>query len=55
LAAATAAAATTTTATSSIFGTDPSNGASTIFGIDWYYVVGGGVLAYALLFTKRGR
>jgi hypothetical protein len=45
---------TATAATSSIFGVDPANGASTIFGIDWYYVVGGGVLAYAL-FSKSGR
>jgi hypothetical protein len=55
LAAATAAATPAATTTSSIFGTDATNGATTIFGIDWYYVVGGGVLAYALLFNKGGR
>lgn len=45
---------TTTTATSSILGTDPTNGATTILGIDWYWLAGGGVVL-ALLFRRKGR
>jgi hypothetical protein len=45
---------TTAAATSTILGTDPTNGATTIFGIDWYWLAGGGVVL-ALLFRKKGR
>jgi hypothetical protein len=39
---------------SSIFGTDAVNGATTVFGVDWYWLAGLGVGAY-LLFKKKGR
>ena len=39
---------------STIFGTDPVSGATTILGIDWYYLAGAAVLVY--MFTgRRGR
>jgi hypothetical protein len=44
--------ATTATTTSSILGVDPANGATTIFGLDWYYVAGFGLIA-AWLLTKK--
>lgn len=39
---------------SSIIGTDPTTGATTILGIDWYWLAGLAVVAYAFL-GKRGR
>ena len=54
LAAAQAAAAeTATTASSSFIGTDPSDGATTIFGVDWYWLAGAAVLLY--VFTGKRR
>jgi hypothetical protein len=49
------AAATTTTAaaSSSVIGTDPTTGATTIFGIDWYWLAGGLVVLY--MFTGKRR
>jgi len=52
LSAATAAAA-TTTSTSSFVGTDPTTGATTIFGIDWYWIAGLAVVAYAFTGKRR--
>jgi hypothetical protein len=50
-----AAAAVTPTAaasSSSVLGVDPTNGATTIFGVDWYYVAAFGVFA-AYLMTRK--
>jgi len=46
---------TTTTAASasSIMGIDPTNGATTIFGIDWYYLAAGLVLVYVMTGKRR--
>jgi hypothetical protein len=52
-AAGTAAATTTAAASSSVIGTDPTTGATTIFGIDWYWLAGGLALLY--VFTGKRR
>ena len=47
---------TTTTAaasTSSIMGVDPTTGATTIFGIDWYYLAAAAALAYVMTGKRR--
>jgi hypothetical protein len=55
LAAAQAAAAGTSalTTSSSVLGVDPTSGATTIFGIDWYWVAAGGFLVLYLMSGKR--
>jgi hypothetical protein len=49
-----AAAAAIAAPTSSIIGTDPASGATTILGIDWYYVAAAGLAAIYFL-QRRGR
>lgn len=43
----------TVAASSSIIGTDPTTGATTIFGVDWYWLAGAAVLLY--VFTGKRR
>jgi hypothetical protein len=46
-------AASSTASSSSVIGTDPTTGATTILGIDWYWLAGGAVLLF--LFTGKRR
>jgi hypothetical protein len=39
---------------SSVMGVDPVTGATTIFGVDWYYLAGAAVLLFVVM-QKRGR
>lgn len=43
----------TATTSSSVIGTDPTNGATTIFGVDWYYLAAGAVLLYMFMGKRR--
>ena len=44
----------TTNPLSAVIGTDPTTGATTVFGVDWYWLAGAAVAAYVLL-GRRGR
>jgi hypothetical protein len=43
------------TPASSVMGVDPVTGATTIFGVDWYWVVGAGAVLLFVMTGKRGR
>ena len=46
-------AAATTGSASSVIGTDPTTGATTVFGIDWYWLAAGGLVLMYVMSGKR--